>query len=340
MKNEKPNLESLTIFSTCPQSVEAENEAYIHKVVEVARWSEQCGFKGILVYSDNRLVDPWLVSQIIVQSTKGLCPLVAVQPIYAHPYWIAKTVASFGHLYGRRIYLNMIAGGFQNDLVALNDMTPHDKRYDRLVEYTTIIKELLAGSSAVSYEKEFYKVDKLKLMPPLSQGLFPGILVSGSSEAGMAAAKAIGAIAVEYPKPAEEYMDHPRNDGIDHGIRVGIIAREEEGDAWTIARHRFPEDRKGQITHLLATKTSDSVWHQQLAQMAEQKEDSPYWLVPYQNYKTFCPYLVGSYQRVGEELGRYITTGCKTFILDIPPDEEELHHTSIAFQHALGQGVK
>lgn len=340
MKNEKLEPESLTIFSTCPQSVEAGQDAYVNKVVDVARWSEQYGFKGILVYSDNRLVDPWLVAQIIVQNTRVLCPLVAVQPIYAHPYWIAKTVASFGHLYGRRIYLNMVAGGFQNDLLALNDTTPHDRRYDRLVEYTTIIKALLAGGSAVSHEKEFYKVDKLKLMPPLAPDLFPGILVAGSSDAGLAAAKAIGAIAVEYPKPAQEYGDHRRDDGIDRGIRVGIIAREAEADAWTLAHQRFPEDRKGQLTHLVATKTSDSVWHKQLAQMAEQKTDGPYWLVPYQNYKTFCPYLVGSYQRVGQELARYITAGCRTFILDIPPDEEELHHTSIAFQHALGNAVQ
>src|SRR2546426_11956881 len=77
-----------------------------------------------------------LASHITTKNTPRLCPLVAVQPIYMHPYAVAKLVASFGHLYGRRIYLNMVAGGFKNDLVALNDTTPHDQRYDRLIEYT------------------------------------------------------------------------------------------------------------------------------------------------------------------------------------------------------------
>lgn len=86
-------------------------------------------------------------------------------------------------------------------------------------------------------------------------------------------------------------------------------------------------------------KTSDSLWHKQLSQLAEETrtEKHPYWLVPFQNYKTMCPYLVGSYARVSEELTRYITAGYTTFILDIPPNEEELHHSEIVFQQALSR---
>ena len=180
----------LDVFSTCEQSSDGDQETYVQRVADVARWSEQAGCRGILVYSDNRLVDPWLVSHIIIQNTTRLCPLVAVQPVYMHPYAVAKMVASFGLLHRRRIYLNMVAGGFKNDLVALNDTTPHDQRYDRLIEYTQIIRELLAGSSPVSYDGAFYKAKNLRLTPPLPADLFPGIFVSGSSDAGLAAAKA------------------------------------------------------------------------------------------------------------------------------------------------------
>ena len=325
---------SLEVFSTCPQSSDGDREGYVQRVADVARWSERAGCKGILVYSDNRLADPWLVSHLIIQSTARLCPLVAVQPVYMHPYAVAKMAASFGHLHGRRIYLNMVAGGFKNDLVALNDTTPHDRRYDRLIEYTLIIRELLAGAGAVSREGEYYKVKNLKLTPPLPPDLFPGIFVSGSSDAGLAAAKAIGATAVKYPKaPGEEVAP---DEGVGAGVRVGIIAREDGDEAWRVARERFPEDRRGQLTRQLATKVSDSVWHGQLSELAEATAsgDSPYWLVPFENYKTMCPYLVGSYEQVGEELSRYIAVGYRSFILDIPPTEEDLHHTSHAFRRA------
>ena len=334
--NDNGSRKIFQLFATCPQSSAGQTDSYVRRVAEVARWSEQYGCKGILVYTDNSLVDAWLVSQIIIQNTEKLCPLVAVQPVYMHPYSVAKLVASFGYLYGRRIYLNMVAGGFKNDLSSFNDTTPHDKRYARLIEYTTIIKQLLADPAPVTFEGEFYKVDKLKMTPPLPAELFPGIFISGSSDAGLASAKALKATAVKYPKPAKECEAEPPLDGVDSGVRVGIIARRNESEAWEVAEQRFPEDRKGQITHQLAMKVSDSLWHQQLSQTAQhtKTDRSPYWLRPFENYKTFCPYLVGSYDHVAQELARYMTVGYVTFILDVPPSEEELHHVNMVFARA------
>jgi alkanesulfonate monooxygenase len=325
--------DAIEVFSTSPQSIQVSREDYVQNVIDVARWSEKSGCKGILVYTDNGLVDPWLVAHIILQNTSHLCPLVAVQPAYMHPYSVAKMVSSFAHFYRRRLYLNMVAGGFTNDLLALNDTTPHDKRYMRLIEYTTIIKQLLGAPEPVTYDGEFYKVDRLRMTPPLLGGLVPGIFVSGSSDAGLAAARTLRATAVMYPKPAKDYEDDQVSVAPNTGIRVGIITREDEGEAWQVAHERFPEDRKGQIAHQLAMGVSDSSWHKQLSELANdtEKQATPYWLVPFQNYKTFCPYLVGSYERIAQELGRYIRIGYRTFILDIPPNQEELRHIGIVF---------
>lgn len=316
---------SIEVFSTCPPSSGVPRDRYLECVGDVARWSEAAGCKGILVYSDNSLLDPWQVSHLIIQQTKRLCPLVAVQPVYMHPYSVAKQVASFVHLYERQLYLNMVAGGFKNDLEALNDHTPHDQRYARLIEYTNIITSLLDGAP-VTYHGEFHTVSKLKLAPAIPESLLPGVFVSGSSEAGVAAARALGATAIKYPKPAAE-ADATSDDGLRQGIRVGIIARKEAARAWSVAQARFPEDRKGQLTRNLATKVSDSIWHKQLAGVDEQSEMSPYWMVPFHNYQTMCPYLVGSYEQVADELARYFNAGYRTLILDIPPDADELMHT-------------
>ncbi len=148
----------IEIFSTSPQSKDFPQDTYVQHVIDVANWSEQAGCTAILVYTDNSIVDPWLVANLILQNTKTLCPLVAIQPVYMHPYSVAKMVASFGHLYKRRIFLNMVAGGFKNDFIALNDTTPHDDRYSRLVEYTTIIKLLLSTSDPVSFQGKFTKL--------------------------------------------------------------------------------------------------------------------------------------------------------------------------------------
>ncbi len=253
----------------------------------------------------------------MITHTERLCPLVAVQPVYVHPYAVAKTVASLGFLHGRRIYLNMVAGGFKNDLESLYDPTPHDERYTRLIEYTKLIMDLLRGPGPVTLNGRYYRVANVKMTPALKSELLPGVFVSGSSEAGLAAARELGALAVRYPKPVAEYEAAPPPDAAALGIR-------------------FPEDRRGQLTHQLAMKVSDSAWHKQLSKLGETAagEDQPYWMVPFENYKTFCPYLVGSYDRVADEVARYVGVGYRTIILDVPASPEELEHIGVVCERA------
>ena len=325
--------EPINLFTTCPPYRGSDAEAYLRHVCEVSRWSDEAGCKGMLVYTDNGLLDPWLVSQIVIHNTTSLAPLVAVQPVYMHPYGVAKMVSSLSYLYRRRICLNMVAGGFKNDLAALNDLTPHDKRYDRLVEYTTIIQQLLAGSTPVTFDGEFYRIQQLSLKPPLPRELLPLITISGSSPAGVMAARSVGAVPVMYPEPPEQSAAPPEQRNSGCGIRVGIIAREDEEAAWQAAEERFPADRAGQITHSLAMQASDSVWHRTLSDLTGvlKEKRSTYWLRPFENYKTFCPYLVGSYTQVATDVGRYVCAGYTTFILDVPASEEELTHIGMVF---------
>lgn len=330
----------IKVFSTCPQSKDVQASRYLRAVADVAVWSEAAGCAGILVYTDNGIVDPWLVSQVIIQSTERLGPLVAIQPVYLHPYAAAKMVASLAFMHGRRVYLNMLAGGFKNDLVALGDQTPHDERYARTIEYTQIMMGLLSTAGPVTLDGAYYQVNNLRMTPAMPPDLVPEVLISGSSPAGLAAARTLGATPVKYPQPPGE-EEPPTGEGVEEfGVRVGIIAREDPIEAWRVAYQRFPSDRKGQITHKLAMSVSDSHWHHQLSKRDsaaggdEGSEPNPYWLGPFQNYKTFCPYLVGSYERVARELARYVQLGSTTFILDIPASRDELEHIGVVFERA------
>jgi alkanesulfonate monooxygenase len=341
-------MQALRIFTTCPPSVEASSTSagpgpsYRSRIAEAARWSEAAGCEGILVYADNRLVDPWLASQTIIEVTERLSPLVAVQPAYMHPYSVAKMVATLGYLYGRKIYLNMVAGGFKRDLEALNDFTPHDDRYIRLEEYSRIIRDLALGSvqsRAVTFKGSYYSVEGLKLSPPVPPEIVPEFFVSGSSEAGMNTALALGAVAIQYPQPAKTYRAGTPRPDQRRGVRVGIIARESAELAWQEADERFPPDRRGQIAHQLAMKTSDSSWHKDLSERPAAGDDpeSPYWLRPFHSYQTFCPYLVGSYARVSAEIAAYAGAGFGTFILDVPASAPELASIRTVFETVRDQ---
>ncbi|HVY94366.1 MAG TPA: LLM class flavin-dependent oxidoreductase [Bryobacteraceae bacterium] len=329
------------VYSTCPASAgQKDYKRYKKSVIRTAQWSEDAGCEGMLIYTDNSMLDPWLIAQLVIENTFHLSPLVALQPVYMHPFSAAKMVSSLSALYQRRVDLNLVAGGFRNDLIALNDPTPHDARYERLAEYAKVMLDLLRHNSPTTFEGRFYQVRNLTLQPALSSGLLPQVLMSGSSSAGLNSARAIGAIPVQYPEPPENYARPEGSPLGGRGLRIGIITRADEEEAWRVALDRFPEDRQGQITHKLALKVSDSVWHQRLAELGESATQvtmagrNPYWLGPYENYKTFCPYLVGNYEAVAQALSGYLSVGYDTFILDIPALEEEFEHMRTAFQMA------
>lgn len=324
------------IFSACPVSVEVSDpRSYAERVRDVAMWGERHGCRGALIYSDNRLVDPWLVSQILVRSTREYAPLVAVQPVYMHPFTVANLIATFAMLYGRRLFINWVAGGFVNDLTALADDTPHDERYDRLVEYATIVRRLTDGES-VTFQGRYYRVHGLKLRIPIDASLRPGFVISGSSPAGRAAAIAVGARSVAYALPPEEGQAPTGLTGLAAGLRVGVIARDSAEEAWRTAYTRFPPDRKGQLMRQLARKVSDSHWHERLCRLADNRAHlgTPYWTLPFENYRTMCPYLVGDHRTVSDAIAEYIQRGFGTFILDEPEAEADLEHARAVFDLA------
>lgn len=332
----------IEVFATSPQSNQASSGSdYMRSVEERARWSEECGCAGTLIYTDNRLIDPWVVADAVLRCTERLLPLVATQPAYMHPFAVAKKIATFGWIYGRRTYLNMVAGGFKKDLESLGDHTPHDDRYLRLTEYTSIIQQLLGSTRPISVAGRYYEAHGLQMVPPLDEGLEPGIFLSGSSPAGQQAARQLGATAIEYPKPGSEYQDAGPATGPGAGLRVGIVSDPDSERAWARARERFPEDRKGQIAHKMAMKVSDSHWHKQISELDERPKDepNPYWLGPFKNYKTFCPYLVGSDETVSDELASYIRAGFRVFILDIPAEREDLEMAWRVFDRAKAKAI-
>lgn len=314
----------ITVFGTCPPPTEAHGPDYLEHVREVARWSDRAGYEGILIFTDNRSVDPWLIAQTVLQTTSQLTPLVALQPVYMHPFTAAKLVADLVYLYGRRVHLNVVAGGFAGDLTALGDAVEHDARYERAVEYAQIMQRLLTSPEPVTFEGAYYSVAGLRLKTQPGPGLASDFLISGSSNAGLEAARAVSATAVVYPQ--EPGQQPPADPSVAQGLRIGVIARPTSDEAWEAAVDRYPEDRAGQVTHRLAMARSDSQWHRQLSESVDRHE--VYWMRPFKNYKTFCPYLVGDYETVGREVARYFDLGYRTLILDTPAQEQDLVHTA------------
>lgn len=315
-------------YTTCPVAA-VEPFGFAETVRRVAAWSEDAGAIGALVYTDNGLVDPWLVAQLAVEATSSFVPLVAVQPAYEHPFTTARTVASFQRLHGRAVHLNLVAGGFVRDLEAIGAFLDHDERYARLVEHATIVGGVLSGET-VTLDGEHYQVSGLRMDVSDLDGDAVRFFVSGSSPAGLGAATTLGATPVRYPKPPGA-EDDAALATMTTGIRLGIIARDTADEAWRLANERFPPDRAGEMKHSIAVKVSDSHWHRAQAGIAE---GGSFWLHPVNTYKSFCPYLVGSHEDVAKTIGDYLVEGVRTLILDIPTCPEDVEHAMTAIELA------
>jgi alkanesulfonate monooxygenase len=309
-------------------------EGYWKSIENIIVWSDKYDATGVLLFEGNdTFVQPWLAAQVTFATTKRLSPLVAVNPIYMHPYTAAKMVSSFAYLYGRPTYLNMITGTALSYLDALNDRLDKEQRYDRLREYAQLITLLTTSvGQAVTYDGEYYKTKNVKLEPAVPAKLQPIFYIAGQSEAAAKTARAIGAVHMQM-LPAQ--LDAGLAAGAE-GVHLGIVSRQNEEEAWRAATELYPHDAAGRRIQAFAMSNTDSVWKQRMM-MASKMEDGMrpgYWLEPFRNFKADCPYFVGSRLQVAELIARLVLNGIRHIILDSPASELEFGEIDAACKEA------
>ncbi|MEQ0565852.1 LLM class flavin-dependent oxidoreductase [Amycolatopsis sp. NEAU-NG30] len=327
----------VTIYTTARSSIRRDVPDHLGTLLEVAGWTEEAGYRGSLIYSDATSIDSLMSAQAALANTGSFVPLVAVQPLDLSPFSLARSVSSLAHLYGKRIDINFVSGGFSRDLTVQGDTASHDERYDRLTEYATIVKKLLTGS-VVNFAGEYYDYKRARLTAPVPHDLLPTAYVSGSSPACLQAGETLGLTQLSFPLLPEEHVaPDVRTNKFGRGISVGIIARDDSAEAWRLAHERFPADPEGKERMKLLLSAGVSSWQPQLAAVPipDEAAGQPYWLVPFRYHHTFCPYLVGNHDEVAKALATYLGGGIRTFVLDIPREPDDLWHARIALERAL-----
>jgi alkanesulfonate monooxygenase len=322
--------EAVDVFTINPRTTDP--VLYWKDIQAVTRFSQKFDCTGVLIFTGNDVyVDPWIVANQVLNETETLCPLVAVNPVYMHPFTAAKMISSFAYLYKRKVYLNLVTGTALSYLEALGDGLSHDERYDRLQEYVQIVSLLLGGPGLVTFSGKYYQVADLFLLPPVPASLLPGFLIAGQSEAAQRICAQVGGTGMQMLKPQLEQAVTSQR-----GIHFGIVTRENEPKAWAAAKRLYPEDEEGREIFDYSMTNTDSVWKRHLKGISDDPRSLPpnYWLTPFRNLKADCPTVVGDYEYVADLLARLIKRGIRSFILEIPPEEQEFYHINVAFEMA------
>jgi alkanesulfonate monooxygenase len=311
----------LRVFPAIPRN--QVSAKHIDELMRVARFSDRNGFAGTLLFAGNdTLVEPWSIAQHIIAHTEESSPLIAVNPIYMHPFTVAKFVSSIALLYHRKVYLNMITGTATSDLQGLGEQLSHQDRYSRLGEFIHIVRQLLASTRPVTFNGKFYTTSNLQLRPGLPPALMPEFLIAGQSDDAHRVAKQMGCLMMQMlPPNLEEGINGP-------GVNFGIFARQERGQARREAILLFQDSAEKRELLKYTLENTDSVWKRRLNEAGQKGElhENGYWLLPFLTFQADCPYLVGSYADIGAKLRRFAEMNVSTIILDVIADEQELDH--------------
>ena len=72
----------LEVYGTYPSVRGATPDSFVAPILDVARWSESAGMRGLLVFTDNDTMDPWAAAQFLLERTATLVPLVALTLLF------------------------------------------------------------------------------------------------------------------------------------------------------------------------------------------------------------------------------------------------------------------
>jgi alkanesulfonate monooxygenase len=314
-----------TFYTAVPRMRDLNGAA--QTALDVVRWSDENNFDGVLFFTGSGAVlDPWVIATASIASSSRLIPLIAVNPVYVHPFAAARMVASIAHIYGRAVSLNLITGTAVSDLVAIGDGIEHDDRYDRLLEYATIMRELLTSPRPLQYKGRFYTISRAQLTPRIPAELLPKLFIAGQSAAALMVAEQMSAISIGMLPPTLA----ARSPAVE-AQHFGVVTRATTTLAWEAARRYFPTDQIGAEVVRASMANTDSTWKRRL--MAIEESDRPiYWTSPFRSGQADCPYIVASHGEFAELITDLTAAGTGIFVLDIPPQEEDFCNVAEAIR--------
>src|SRR5262249_3307721 len=142
--------------------------------------------------------------------------------------------------------------------------------FERATEYMTVVRALLSSDGPLLHEGRFYRYRSLHMYSKVDPEFLPRTFVAGSSSAGQRMAAAVADVAITHPEPVKQFADGflgQERSGQQIGIRVGLVARSTDEEAWAAAQMMYSEDRSARLKTAMRKK-SESDWIKRLAHLA------------------------------------------------------------------------
>lgn len=341
MKNKKPlqmgwfcpTIGDTTAFGDPSQSI-PQSLDHFEKVTLAA---EQAGFEYMLIPVSAVCWDAWVTASYLAARSKKIKMLVALKPGHVHPVTQAKMISTFDQLTNGRICINLIAGVSEKDSYAEGQLVAKEDRYDQLLEEVELMKRLWT-EEGVEHQGRYFHTHGPKIIPKTVQKPHPDFYLGGGSEQAAEISAKHSKVHLfwgDYPARIKEQIDEMREraakygraDEIEFAMRLQIICRESEEEAWAAADSLIAGAENSDLaaTVKLAAESS-SVASQRVAELSKtvgRKMTPHLWTGITEVRPGAGVAVVGNPQQVADQLMEFVEAGCSGFCLSGYPHHEE-----------------
>lgn len=226
-----------------PDGARALSYAYFQ---QLARAVDHLGFTGALLATGSH--DAWVQGAALMPFTENFQHLIAAHPPLLSPTLLAKMMTTFDQFSKGRLRVNIVNGDAKL-MAQFGIHLSHDERYAYTDEYLTVLTALLRGETVDFKGKYLDITDGGVPLAPYGGRHIPLWFGGSSPAAHRVAAKHIDTYLSwgETPRQAEAKIrdvrllarEYGRADSIRFGIRVYVIVRRTEAEAWAAAQDLY-----------------------------------------------------------------------------------------------------
>lgn len=316
---------------------------------QIAIAADSLGYEGVLLPTGRSCEDSWIVAASLIDATRRLKFLVALRPGLVQPVQSARMAATLDRLSGGRLLVNLVTGGDPDELAGDGLFLPHEERYALSTEFLTVWRDVLRAShegEAIDFDGEQLRVKGGKLLYPPINKPYPPVFFGGSSGPAIdLAAEQVDTYLTwgEPPKAVAEKIGEVRAAAeakgrkLEYGIRLHVIVRETEEEAWSAAGDLVKHLDDEVIASAQAKFASmDSVGQRRMAELHGGRFDkndiragleiSPnLWAGVGLVRGGAGTALVGNPQQVADRIQEYAALGLEYFVLSGYPHLEEAY---------------
>ncbi len=320
---------------------------------QIAQAADRLGFGGVLIPVGSHCEDPWIVAAALAPLTTRLKFLAALRPGLATPTHFARQAAAIDRISDGRFLVNLVAGGDSRELAGDGIFLTHDERYAHAGEFLSVFRKLLAGET-VNFSGRHVKVQGARqLFPPVQRDL--PVWFGGSSDPALDLASEQTDVYLTWGEPLEQVAEKidavraratARGRQVRFGLRIHLIVRETEAEAWAVANKLIAHlsDEAIAAAQKKFAEDSDSVGQKRMSALhgggrRDRLEIAPnLWTGIGLVRRGAGTALVGDPKTVAERLREYQALGIETVIASGYPHLEEAYKVAELLFPELGIG--